>query len=347
MSELKREPIKTGDVLAVVDTWRPQAAALLVDRIYVPSPDYLEGLEKHLSFAEAPPAVLTFDVAEIGLNPYHVFMASVHAVRELYGEDAFLNPTDEQIQNPQTTTRTLQLQSAAIRSAGHRCFTVFGTRSSEYHALPEGDDFVLTAILQNIPVVDSESLSWPQILQFRGDNISSSAYRSFHLWLSNFKPQSEREATDIIGKKLHDYENALKKHGIESKRDTAKLITSLPSRISALGTGAGIGVATGTALFGLSASPAAAAIGALLFAGLSLGGDIVAMVSERRIRKADLIHGPSAELAYLQQVSEQLTDNDAGQSRVRKFLNFATPARGRCAALADLARSNETLRFDT
>lgn len=317
MPSLKRKPIKTGDVLAVVDTWRPQAAALLVDRIYVPSPEYLKGLDEHLSFDDAPPADLTFDAAEIGLNPHHFFMASVYAVREIYGEDAFLNPTAEQIQSPQTTTRTLQLQSAAIRTAGHRCFAVFGRRSSEYDAIPKGEDFVLAAITQNIPVVASETLSWPQILQFRSDNMSSSAYRAFHLWLSDFNPQSEREAIDIIGKRLHDYENALKKHGLETKRDTAKLITSLPSRVSALGTGAGMGAATGAALFSLSASPVAAAIGALLFAGISLGGDIVAMISERRIRKADLVHGPSAELAYLQQVSEHLTDEDAAQSRIR------------------------------
>lgn len=304
MTDQKREPVRTGDLLAVVDTWRPQAAALLVDRIYVPSPLYLEGLENHLSFDRAPPPEICFDVGEIGLSSHHFFMTALEAIREIYGEAAFQTPTDEQVQDPQTTTRTLQLQSSAIRSAGYRCFTIFGERSSEYHALPEGDDFVIAALIKNIPVVDSETLSWRQILEFKSDSISSNAYRAFHLWLNDFKPRSEREAVDLIGKKLHEYELAIRKHGLVTTRDTAKLITTLPSRVGAFSAGFGLGGTTGVAL-GLSNAPLLAVIGALLFGGVSLGGDIVAMLSERRIRKADIAYGPSSELAYLQQISER------------------------------------------
>src|ERR1043165_613507 len=103
----------------------------------------------------------------------------------------------------------------------------------------------------NVPLVTPTTLSWQQIIEFRSDNKARSAYRRFHLWLSDFHPRSEREATDIVGKRLEDYLWAVKKHGLQTTKDTAKLVASVPARYGHFVAGAALGTAVGIALFGV------------------------------------------------------------------------------------------------
>jgi hypothetical protein len=99
-------------------------------------------------------------------------------------------------------------------------------------------------------MASAAQLTWDQVKQVRSDKESLAAYRNFHLWLNDFHPKSEREATDVIGQKLDDYRAAIRKHGLKTRQETFKLIASIPSRFGASVPAATTGAAIGYGLLG-------------------------------------------------------------------------------------------------
>jgi hypothetical protein len=292
------EPPKTSEILAVVEyLWETQLAALLVDRVYVPT-----GYTKAIGI----PLELTFDSGgPFGLRDVQ-FMAVVAAKSFLSARG---NTPDVTPAEHAALASELQMRSSRIRSDGYRCFAFFNSELTRQYSFPKGDDvaFALAGVIKNIPMPSAATLTWDQVKQFRSDKESTAAYRNFHLWLNNFHPKSEREAIDIVGQKLDDYSRAIKKHGLKTQKETAKLIASIPSRYGTYVAGGTIGAAIGFGLFGPQCGVVGSAIGAVMAAGVSIGGDVVASITEQRINRLDLISGPHGEIAYVHELAEKLS----------------------------------------
>jgi hypothetical protein len=60
-------------------------------------------------------------------------------------------------------------------------------------------------------------------------------------------------------------------------------------------------------LFGPQGGAVGSAIGAVMAAGVSIGGDVVVSSTEQRINRLDLISGPHGEIAYLHGLAAKLS----------------------------------------
>jgi hypothetical protein len=292
------EPPKTSEILAVVEyLWETQLAALLVDRVYVPT-GYTEaiGIPLELTFDSGGPFGLR-DVQFMGVVAAKSFLSA-------RGNTPDVTPAEHA-----ALAIELQMRSSRIRSDGYRCFAFFNNELTRQYSFPKGDEvaFALAGVIKNIPMPSAATLTWDQVKQFRSDKESTAAYRNFHLWLNNFHPKSEREAIDVIGQKLDGYRAAIRKHGLKTRQETFKLIASIPSRFGASVPAATTGAAIGYDLFGPQGAFVGAGIGAFMAAGLSFGGDFVASITEEQINRLDLISGPHGEIAYLHGLAEKLS----------------------------------------
>lgn len=139
-----------------------------------------------------------------------------------------------------------------------------------------GEEVAYRAVLDNIPVVATQELDWPQVLEFRQDPDASRKYRALRVWMQEaLHSKSLSEATDIIGSKLDDYEWALRKHGVKSVTGTISEV--LDSKTIAAATAAG-------GLMAVLNQP----IWALLTTGLLIVSKMVASVVERKIEVEDI-----------------------------------------------------------
>jgi hypothetical protein len=279
--------------------WETQLAALLVDRVYIPT-----GVAEGVGI----PLELTFDLGgDFGPRDvhYHAVVAGKSFLSAWGGDTPDATPAEHV-----GLAVVLHVRSSRIRAAGYRCFPFFNNELTRHYSLfYQGGDvgFALAGVIKNIPMASPAQLTWDQVKQFRSDKESRAAYRNFHLWLNDFHPKSEGEAIDVIGQKLDDYREAIRKHGLKTRQETFQLIASIPSRYGTYITGGTIGAAIGVGLFGPQGGTAGSAvIGAIMAAGLSIGGDIVASITEAQINRSDLISGPNREIAYLHGLTEKL-----------------------------------------
>lgn len=59
-------------------------------------------------------------------------------------------------------------------------------------------------------------MSWEQILEFRQDRGASRKYRNIRLWLRDgLHAETITEASELVEKKIEDYEWAIRKHGLK------------------------------------------------------------------------------------------------------------------------------------
>jgi hypothetical protein len=289
------------EILAVVEyLWETQLAALLVDRVYLPT-----GVAEGVGI----PLELTFDLGG-AFGPmdvhYHALVAakSILHARGRAGDIPDATPAEHL-----GLAVVLHVRSSRIRAAGYRCFPFFNNELTRHYSLfYQGGDvgFALAGVIKNIPMASPAQLTWDQVKQFRSDKESTDAYRNFHLWLNDFHPKSEGEAIDVIGQKLDDYRAAIRKHGLKTRQETFKLIASIPSRFGAAAPAATTGAAIGYGLHGPQGAFFGAGIGAALAAGLSIGGDVGVSINQEQISRSDLISGPNREIAYLHGLTEKL-----------------------------------------
>jgi hypothetical protein len=280
------------EILAVVEyLWETQLAALLVDRVYIPT-----GVAEGVGI----PLELTFDLGG-AFGPmdvhYHALVAGKSFLSAWGGDTPDATPAEHL-----GLAVVLHVRSSRIRAAGYRCFPFFNNELTRHYSLfYQGGDvgFALAGVIKNIPMASPAQLTWDQVKQFRSDKESTDAYRNFHLWLNDFHPKSEGEAIDVIGQKLDDYSAAIRKHGLKTRQETFKLISRF---VPAVTKGAAIG-------YGLLGPHGAfvGGIGAALAEGLSISKDVVVSITEEQINRLDLISGPHREIAYLHGLAEKLS----------------------------------------
>ncbi len=107
--------------------------------------------------------------------------------------------------------------SAATR-LGNAVVPFYGREESFSTEFSGGKHDVIRAIVRNLPVVSPERI-WEQVVDFRADRESAKNYRALRLWLEDgLKANSMNHAVDLIGARLDAYHNALKKHGLRTRK---------------------------------------------------------------------------------------------------------------------------------
>jgi hypothetical protein len=152
---------------------------------------------------------------------------------------------------------------------------------SEYDEITAQDSTGLEVALDHVPrVVDSE-LTWEQVLEFRKDKRSREMLDRLRRWFAmDLLEKSQDEITNILGKRLDDYQWAVRKHGLQT------VIAGATSVISFV---------VGPAMLQLlTASPLAAVAG-----GVALASGVTAWVTNKLIEKTDIERD---EVAYIYEV---------------------------------------------
>lgn len=147
---------------------------------------------------------------------------------------------------------------------------------------------------QKIPIINSDNLEWDHIVEVRKDKEFKVKSRKFRLFLyDNYQGKNQAYIQDSLLKKIDEYEEACKKHGLELTLSTLK--TTLESK-SLLAT---ISTATAAVLFG---QPLVA--GGALLAGASLEiGKIAVNIAEKRLELRTM--KSSSDVSYLFELKEK------------------------------------------
>lgn len=152
---------------------------------------------------------------------------------------------------------------------------------TEYEEVISQDQPGIEVCLDFIPVILDSELTWEQVLEFRKDRGAREKLDRMRRWFTtDLLGKNASEIESILGKKLDDYQWALKKHGIQ---------TVVGGVTSVLSFAAGP-----TALQFLTESPLAAIAG-----GLALGGGVLAWVTNKLIERTEIQRD---EVAYIYEV---------------------------------------------
>jgi hypothetical protein len=122
---------------------------------------------------------------------------------------------------------------------------VFISKIGRAFSYTEGNVTSVLISLENLQIIDEDKLTWEQVLEFRKDDESKKKYKQFLHWLdTNMISKSQSFIQDEITIKLENYENALKKHGIQTVIGTVEELLDYKSLAAYFGAGFGIGAAT-------------------------------------------------------------------------------------------------------
>jgi hypothetical protein len=162
---------------------------------------------------------------------------------------------------------------------------------SQMEWVPAGNVIAYAAAIANLPIVATDDAAWDQIIEFRNDPDACGKYRDLRLWLqTGLKAESVQQATDIIAKKLEDYEWAITKHGLKSTIGNMKQIIDL----------------TATPPAGLAYLLTGKVWAALMTGGLVIAAKVVLSVAEQRIDLSDVKRGKDSEIAILYDIKKKL-----------------------------------------
>jgi hypothetical protein len=93
---------------------------------------------------------------------------------------------------------------------------IFHTQMAYDTYLPNGTKETLEINLMKAPVIDTSKVEWEQILDIRKDKDFSNKLRNFRLFLNeNYEGKSPNFVRDSLEKKMEEYEDACKMHGLQ------------------------------------------------------------------------------------------------------------------------------------
>ncbi|MCD4720809.1 MAG: hypothetical protein K8S13_13270 [Desulfobacula sp.] len=164
-----------------------------------------------------------------------------------------------------------QVRRQVYLEFGIQATSVYNSENAFKHEFPNGQSLAYQAALNNLSIPNESDLEWRQVVDFRKDVEAKQKYRDLRFWLEyGLNAKTLQHATDIINKRLDDYEWALKKHGI-------KTVTGALSKI--LSTESLAAITVGTGISALLGGP----IGAILSGGLLITAQCSVWVAERRL----------------------------------------------------------------
>jgi hypothetical protein len=149
------------------------------------------------------------------------------------------------------------------------------------------------AALNNIPIISENEVSWENIVEFRNDKKALKKYRALRSWLNcGLVADSVAQATDIIGKKIDDYQWAIKKFGLKTINGYVRFIINSNNLLSVASAGGIVALMTGKSWE------------ALLGGGLVVTANTLAWFTERLIDFHD-IKRSNSEIAILYEIKKK------------------------------------------
>lgn len=207
--------------------------------------------------------------------------------------------------NPEATIALAKLlvqteTQEAVAGYAHRGITVvpiYNDLDLFNTDFPSGPVMAYQAALLNLPIVVEQGVSWQQIIQFRQDAEVARKYRALKTWLHlGLKTGSVQEAADIIGKKLDDYEWAIKKHGLKTVKGVLSQVLEFRK--------SGITLATAGAA-GFVGGPIWSAIAA----GMVVTSQIALSLVDRAIELEDIKRGEHSEVGFIYDTRKAFRDD--------------------------------------
>jgi hypothetical protein len=259
-------------------------AALLFDKIYL----YFDDFPAEISY-NVPRTIIKPLLIELSEHA-KIVLENRYNIRYKYKD---LAEAKKEMRNQAFTVETFfNSITLHFQNAGYLVTPIIDDSYSFEKEYPAGDKSAYCSVIENIPDIIEDETSWEQILEFRKDRESIKKYRSFHLWLSDcIKDGNVNNLSDLLSKKLEDYEWALKKHGLKTTIGYLSLLSDWQEISKIAG-----------------ASVAAAFIGgpviSILSAGLMVGSKVTIKLLESKIQKQDITQ--RAEIAYLYDINNKL-----------------------------------------
>jgi hypothetical protein len=162
----------------------------------------------------------------------------------------------------------------------------------------QGDASAVLTVLNNVPVIDEDALTWEQVLEFRRDSLAKASFRRMLHWLdSQMVGKSLSFVEDEVAIRLEQYDRSMRKHGLRTVVGTLTALLDSKFLIGA------------TTAVGLSA--AALSTPGLSAAGLSAfhAGGIGALIAGAALTVSKV----SLHLAKLQIDAEEARNTAAGE----------------------------------
>jgi len=161
----------------------------------------------------------------------------------------------------------------------------------------DGRALAYQGALLNLPIVLETDLAWEQVREFRKDKESCRKYLALRTWISDgIDAGSVGEAVEVIGKKVNDYEWAIKKHGLKTAVGALSSVLELKS-ISAIAAGSSAATLFGGPIWGAIAG------------GLLVGAKAATWLADRMIDLEDVRRGPGSEIALIFDLRREYGNN--------------------------------------
>jgi hypothetical protein len=200
----RTRPLEKNET-AVVTMSKPKTAALFADRVWME----LAGDDPRLDFAftwESPRAIRF-----AALMVFQFFTANERE-RESWKHEIACDETKRFIaSNERELALDYHLRTGAAVTPLYNSAV---SREAQYQS---GETPAIISVVENLIIVEEESLSWEQVLEFRQDVAARRAYRRFIHWLDkDMIGKSAQFIVDEVNARMERYEWAIRKHGMQT-----------------------------------------------------------------------------------------------------------------------------------
>ena len=234
--------ISPNQTFAIVHPSHMKAAALLFDRIWVPKKvplirNYSSFIKwDHTSWGSLVPTEFIYQDEKIDLEVLDSYKGEITSAMDYaYYCDGFAAYYD--FISGERFAKLARELTAKYSGSGITATPYFDSSESFSHGFPKGNELAIASVVSNVPVVNWLSLlytDWKQIHEFRLDQENLKRFRRFRLWLYELAEIDDPgKAIDVVAKRLEDYQDAMRKHGIETTIGTLKSILSKEGLIAA------------------------------------------------------------------------------------------------------------------
>lgn len=216
-----------------------------------------------------------------------------------YGGSLVQDP-DEIQQGNAVRGFTRTICEGATQALGKTVLPIFASERKRDEEYTLGDREVVVAALRELEVVDEESLTWEQVLEFRRDVAARADYRRLVHWLdAAMVGRSRNFVVDEIAIRVERYRDAVRKHGLKSRLGVLASLLDAKALVGSA-VAAGGSLVAGEPLWGLMAASS------FLF------GKALLTVGQARIDLGD-VHETHNEIAFVAEVNKRLTEIASGE----------------------------------
>lgn len=169
---------------------------------------------------------------------------------------------------------------------------VYGSEAQFISELENRDRTVWRVLIDNLPVVDNDALSWEHVKAAREDPELVSRFRELRIWMRKLDPKAtKQQISDDLEQRIVQYHWAMRKHGIKSITGALSLVANSPKLATVSS------VVGGAFYFGGSSAAALSALGILL-------GEGSLRITEFLVGRED-VKATYPEVAFLHDLAEK------------------------------------------